>query len=184
MQFERGKPPETPIAPYRAARIKDERWLSAGSGFEPGRAGPRLSLTSMPPHYPTPGSMNCRVDGIASIGQEVRVNMALSTQKILARISMSMSGTQPGQENQKITKNYSRKQVCAIYSMLLSQALLPRVFVLTPAARCRALGPLGFVLLSLLSLVAFTSCPINVRMKCSPNRFGLSAHQLLKAPIR
>jgi hypothetical protein len=46
MQFERGKPPETPNAPYRAARIKDERWGSAGPGFEPGRAGPRLSLTS------------------------------------------------------------------------------------------------------------------------------------------
>jgi hypothetical protein len=26
MQFERGKPPETPNAPFRAARIKDERW--------------------------------------------------------------------------------------------------------------------------------------------------------------
>jgi hypothetical protein len=37
MQFERGKPPETPNAPYRAARIKDERWRSAGPGFEPGR---------------------------------------------------------------------------------------------------------------------------------------------------
>jgi hypothetical protein len=46
MQFERGKPPETPNAPYRAARIKGERWRSAGPGFEPGRAGPRLSLTS------------------------------------------------------------------------------------------------------------------------------------------
>jgi hypothetical protein len=46
MQLERGKPPETPNAPYRAARIKDERWRSAGPGFEPGRAGPRLSLTS------------------------------------------------------------------------------------------------------------------------------------------
>jgi hypothetical protein len=46
MQFERGKPPENPNAPYRAARIKDERWRSAGPGFEPGRAGPRLSLTS------------------------------------------------------------------------------------------------------------------------------------------
>jgi hypothetical protein len=43
MQFERGKPPETPNAPYRAARIKDERWSSAEPGFEPGRAGPRLS---------------------------------------------------------------------------------------------------------------------------------------------
>jgi hypothetical protein len=42
MQFERGKPPETPNAPYRAARIKDEKWRSAGPGFEPGRAGPRL----------------------------------------------------------------------------------------------------------------------------------------------
>jgi hypothetical protein len=46
MQFERGKPPETPNAPYRAARIKDERWRLAGSGFEPGRAVPRLSFTS------------------------------------------------------------------------------------------------------------------------------------------
>jgi hypothetical protein len=46
MQFERGKPPETPNAPYQAARIKDERRRSAGPGFEPGRAGPRLSLTS------------------------------------------------------------------------------------------------------------------------------------------
>jgi hypothetical protein len=46
MQFERGKPPETPNAPYRAARIKDERWRSARAGFEPGRAGLRLSLTS------------------------------------------------------------------------------------------------------------------------------------------
>jgi hypothetical protein len=46
MQFERGKRPETPNAPYRAARIKDERWRSAGQGLEPGRAGPRLSLTS------------------------------------------------------------------------------------------------------------------------------------------
>jgi hypothetical protein len=46
MQSERGKPPETPNAPYRAARIKDERWRSAGPGFEPGRAGLRLSLTS------------------------------------------------------------------------------------------------------------------------------------------
>jgi hypothetical protein len=44
MQFERGKPPETPNAPYRAARIQDERWRAAGPGFEPGRAGPRLSL--------------------------------------------------------------------------------------------------------------------------------------------
>jgi hypothetical protein len=46
MQFERGKPPETRNAPYRAARIKDERWRPAGPGFEPGRARPRLSLTS------------------------------------------------------------------------------------------------------------------------------------------
>jgi hypothetical protein len=46
MQFERGKPPETPNAPCRAARIKDERWRSAGPGFEPGRAGPQLSLAS------------------------------------------------------------------------------------------------------------------------------------------
>jgi hypothetical protein len=46
MQFERGKPPETPNAPYRAARVKNERWRSAGPGFGPGRAGPRLSLTS------------------------------------------------------------------------------------------------------------------------------------------
>jgi hypothetical protein len=46
MQFERGKSPETQNTPYRAARIKDERWRSAGPGFEPGRASPRLSLTS------------------------------------------------------------------------------------------------------------------------------------------
>jgi hypothetical protein len=46
MQFERGKPPEIPNAPYRAARVKDERWRSAVSGFEPGQAGPRLSLRS------------------------------------------------------------------------------------------------------------------------------------------
>jgi hypothetical protein len=46
MQFEGGKPPETPSAPYQAARIKDERWRSAGPRYEPGRAGPRLSLTS------------------------------------------------------------------------------------------------------------------------------------------
>jgi hypothetical protein len=46
MQFERGKPPETPNAPYRAACSKDERWRSAGPGFEPGRACPRLTLTS------------------------------------------------------------------------------------------------------------------------------------------
>jgi hypothetical protein len=29
MQFERGKLPETPNAPYQAACIKDERWRSA-----------------------------------------------------------------------------------------------------------------------------------------------------------
>jgi hypothetical protein len=46
MPFERGEPPETPNAPYEAARIKDERWRSAGPGFERGRAGARLSLTS------------------------------------------------------------------------------------------------------------------------------------------
>jgi hypothetical protein len=50
MQFERGIPPGTPNAPYRAARIKDERWRGGGGGwgpgFEPGRAGPRLSVTS------------------------------------------------------------------------------------------------------------------------------------------
>jgi hypothetical protein len=46
MQFERGKPPETPNAPDRAARTKNERWRSAGPGFEPGQARPRLSLTS------------------------------------------------------------------------------------------------------------------------------------------
>jgi hypothetical protein len=46
MQFERGKPPETPNTPYQAARVKDERWRSAGTGFESGRAGPRPSLTS------------------------------------------------------------------------------------------------------------------------------------------
>jgi hypothetical protein len=39
------KTPETPNAPYRAARIRDETWRSAGPAFEPGRAGPRLSLT-------------------------------------------------------------------------------------------------------------------------------------------
>jgi hypothetical protein len=33
MRFERGKPPETPNAPYRAVRIKDERWRSAEPGF-------------------------------------------------------------------------------------------------------------------------------------------------------
>jgi hypothetical protein len=43
MQFEREKTPETPNAPHGAARIKDERWRSAGPGFGPGRAGPRLS---------------------------------------------------------------------------------------------------------------------------------------------
>jgi hypothetical protein len=37
MQFERGKPPETPNVPYRAARVKDERSRSGGPGFEPGR---------------------------------------------------------------------------------------------------------------------------------------------------
>jgi hypothetical protein len=46
MQFERGKPPETPNAPYRATRIKNDRWCSAGPGLEPGRAGPWLSLRS------------------------------------------------------------------------------------------------------------------------------------------
>jgi hypothetical protein len=46
MQFEKKKPPGIPNAPFRAARIKDERWRSAGPGFEPGRAGPRLSLRS------------------------------------------------------------------------------------------------------------------------------------------
>jgi hypothetical protein len=51
MQFGRGKPPETPNAPYRAALIKDERWRSARPGFEPGRAGPRLSLTSSQDRY-------------------------------------------------------------------------------------------------------------------------------------
>jgi hypothetical protein len=38
MQFERGKAPETTNAPYRAPRIKDERWRSAGPGFAPGTA--------------------------------------------------------------------------------------------------------------------------------------------------
>jgi hypothetical protein len=33
MQFETGKPPETPNEPYRAAHISDERWCSAGPGF-------------------------------------------------------------------------------------------------------------------------------------------------------
>jgi hypothetical protein len=32
MKFVRGKPPETPNAPYRAARVKDESWRSAGPG--------------------------------------------------------------------------------------------------------------------------------------------------------
>jgi hypothetical protein len=50
MQFERGKPPETPNAPYRVTRIKDERWRSAGPGFEPGRAGPRLSWSAHMPN--------------------------------------------------------------------------------------------------------------------------------------
>jgi hypothetical protein len=53
MQFERGKPPDTPNAPYRAARTKDERWLSAGIGFEPVRIGPRLSLRSSQDHNKT-----------------------------------------------------------------------------------------------------------------------------------
>jgi hypothetical protein len=38
MQFERGKPPETPNAPYRAARIEDERWRSVGPGLDIGKA--------------------------------------------------------------------------------------------------------------------------------------------------
>jgi hypothetical protein len=42
MQFEGGKPPDSP---HRAPHIKDERWRSAGLGFEPGRAGAWLSLT-------------------------------------------------------------------------------------------------------------------------------------------
>jgi hypothetical protein len=32
MQFERGKPPETPNAPYLAAHVKDERWCWVGPG--------------------------------------------------------------------------------------------------------------------------------------------------------
>jgi hypothetical protein len=59
MKLERGKPPETPNADYRAARIKDERWRSAGPGFEPGRAGPRLSLTSsQDEHKPTAAAVS------------------------------------------------------------------------------------------------------------------------------
>jgi hypothetical protein len=46
MQFERGKAPETPNAPYRAARVMNERWRSAGPGFELGWAGSRLTLRS------------------------------------------------------------------------------------------------------------------------------------------
>jgi hypothetical protein len=46
MQFERGKPPETPNAPYRTARIKYERCRSAGPGFAPGRVGSWLSFRS------------------------------------------------------------------------------------------------------------------------------------------
>jgi hypothetical protein len=59
MHFERGKPPETPNAPYRAARIKDERWRSAGPGFELGRAGPRLSLRSSQDQKPRNGVGRC-----------------------------------------------------------------------------------------------------------------------------
>jgi hypothetical protein len=54
MQFERGKPPETPNAPYRAARMKDERWRSAEPGFEPGRAGPRFNEKKKRAPRPTP----------------------------------------------------------------------------------------------------------------------------------
>jgi hypothetical protein len=43
LAIRKGETTRTPNAPYRAARIKDERWRSAGPGFEPGRAGPRLS---------------------------------------------------------------------------------------------------------------------------------------------
>jgi hypothetical protein len=46
MEFERGKPSETPNTPYREVLIKDERRRSAGPGFEPGRAGLRLSFRS------------------------------------------------------------------------------------------------------------------------------------------
>jgi hypothetical protein len=46
MQFEWGKPPETPNAPYRAARIKEQRWRSAGPGLEP--EGPAAELNVFP----------------------------------------------------------------------------------------------------------------------------------------
>jgi hypothetical protein len=65
MQFERRKPPETPNAPYRAAHTKDETWRLAGPGFEPGRAGPRLSLRSTQPRLrhrlvcASPGHFTC-----------------------------------------------------------------------------------------------------------------------------
>jgi hypothetical protein len=48
MQFERGKPPETPNAPYRAARIKDERWRSTGPGFEPRAGRPAAEFKVIP----------------------------------------------------------------------------------------------------------------------------------------
>jgi hypothetical protein len=51
MQLEKGKPPETPNAPYRAARIKEERWRSAGPGFEPGRISVASSLISFSPAF-------------------------------------------------------------------------------------------------------------------------------------
>jgi hypothetical protein len=47
MRFDRGKPAETPNAPYRAARMKDERWRSVEPGFEPGRAGPWLTSSPL-----------------------------------------------------------------------------------------------------------------------------------------
>jgi hypothetical protein len=48
MQFETGKPPETPNAPDRAARIKDVRWRSAGPGFEPGRIARMAEFKAIP----------------------------------------------------------------------------------------------------------------------------------------
>jgi hypothetical protein len=38
------------VAPGSAARIKDERWRSAGRGLEPKRAEPRLSVRSSKDH--------------------------------------------------------------------------------------------------------------------------------------
>jgi hypothetical protein len=36
LQFERGKPPQTPNAPYRVARIKDERCARRDRELNPG----------------------------------------------------------------------------------------------------------------------------------------------------